>query len=120
MSRLQSYMSETCRAALKEIGNILTVADDKDTPRGIVAAVHSLQADRDKWQKEALRQYPTPEAYQAVCDASNKHRKRIRYLESIIRNYQLDVRNSKGLTGIDLVEVGFCQGEIYKTALEDE
>lgn len=30
-----------------------------------------------KWQKEALQQYPTPEAYQAVCNANNNKAKLI-------------------------------------------
>lgn len=48
----------------------------------------------------------------------NKQQRRIVYLETIIRNYEMDIRNAKELIGVDLVELGFCQGEIYKTAIE--
>ena len=41
----------------------------------------------------------------------------IAHLKSIIRNYECDIRNAVDLFGIDLIKLGFCQGEIYKTAL---
>lgn len=35
---------------------------------------------------------------------------------AVIESYEMDIRNSEW-TGVDLVEVGFCQGRIYKQAL---
>jgi hypothetical protein len=40
------------------------------------------------------------------------------YAIKIIESYQLDIRNSKNIIGFDLERKGFCQGEIYKEALE--
>lgn len=39
-------------------------------------------------------------------------------LRKIIESYELDIRNSKETIDINLVELGFCQGEIYKTTLK--
>ncbi|MBY0011481.1 hypothetical protein [Paenibacillus typhae] len=36
----------------------------------------SWKAEALKWREEALRQYPTPEAYEGVCAALEKHRTR--------------------------------------------
>lgn len=45
-----------------------------------VAIIEGLEAkDKEikKWQKEALQQYPTPEAYQAVCDVLEANKKEL-------------------------------------------
>lgn len=36
----------------------------------------ALLSSEQAWRKEALRQYPTPDAYEAVCKALDKHCKR--------------------------------------------
>lgn len=36
----------------------------------------------------------------------------------IIESYQFDIQHSQW-TGIDLVGIGFCQGEVYRNALAD-
>lgn len=44
------------------------------------------------------------------------------YAISIIENYQMDIRSSKETMpslGINLAEKGFCQGKVYKEAIED-
>jgi hypothetical protein len=38
-------------------------------------AAERLSKELEKWKREALQQYPTPEAYDAVCNALNKHRR---------------------------------------------
>lgn len=43
----------------------------------------------------------------------------LKHAVSIIESYELDIRNSKETAGVDLLELGFCQGSIYKTAVED-
>ena len=42
----------------------------------------------------------------------------LNYAIRIIKNYELDIRNSEEVIGIDLVKKGFCQGIIYKDALK--
>lgn len=34
------------------------------------------EAEAEKWRREALRKYPTPDAYDAACVALHKHRER--------------------------------------------
>lgn len=34
------------------------------------------EAEAEKWRREALRKYPTPDAYNAACAALHKHRER--------------------------------------------
>jgi hypothetical protein len=36
---------------------------------------------------------------------------------NVIRSYEMDIRNAVDIVGVDLVELGFCQGEIYTNAL---
>lgn len=38
--------------------------------------IYLLLSSEQAWRKEALRQYPTPDAYEAVCKALDKHCKR--------------------------------------------
>lgn len=39
------------------------------------------------------------------------------YAIQIIESYELDIKNSKEIFGIDLAKRGFCQGIVYKVAL---
>lgn len=43
----------------------------------------------------------------------------LNYAISIIRNYELDIKNSKEDFNIDLVKMGFCQGTVYENAIRD-
>jgi hypothetical protein len=36
---------------------------------------------------------------------------------TIIESYEMDIRNSESVIGVDLAAKGFCQGEAYKAAL---
>ncbi|MBU7320295.1 hypothetical protein [Paenibacillus oleatilyticus] len=38
--------------------------------------VQQQSVDLEKWKREALQQYPTPDAYEAACKALHKHRER--------------------------------------------
>jgi len=38
---------------------------------------------------------------------------------AIIESYQNEIKRAKHMFKIDLVALGFCQGEIFKHALED-
>lgn len=40
------------------------------------------------------------------------------YAISIILSYEMELRNSCDMLGINLIERGFCQGRIYKEALQ--
>lgn len=40
------------------------------------------------------------------------------YAIDIIESYEIDVRNSEPIVGIDLAKRGFCQGSIYKQAVQ--
>ncbi|ASA25401.1 hypothetical protein [Paenibacillus donghaensis] len=40
------------------------------------------KAEAEKWREEALRQYPTPEAYEAACASRDKHGARRRSSEA--------------------------------------
>jgi len=42
----------------------------------------------------------------------------IEYAKLIIENYEMDIRNSMVSFGIDLVELGFCQGTVFKNAIQ--
>lgn len=41
------------------------------------------------------------------------------YAISIIESYQLDIQDSQKLVGVDLAALGFCQGTIYREAIDD-
>jgi len=43
----------------------------------------------------------------------------LKHATSIIESYELDIRNSEEVIDINLVDKGFCQGSIYKNALEN-
>lgn len=43
----------------------------------------------------------------------------LKHAINIIESYELDIRNSKEVIGIDLIEKGFCQGTIYEYAIYD-
>ncbi|WP_163855775.1 hypothetical protein [Paenibacillus elgii] len=38
--------------------------------------VQQQATELEKWKREALQQYPTPDAYEAACKALHKHRER--------------------------------------------
>ncbi len=40
----------------------------------------------------------------------------LRYAISVIESYEMDIRNSEEICGVDLVTLGFCQGSIYTEA----
>ncbi len=42
----------------------------------------------------------------------------LQYAIRVIESYQLDIRNSEWV-GVDLVAKGFCQGSIYRDAVEE-
>jgi NTP pyrophosphatase (non-canonical NTP hydrolase) len=44
--------------------------------------------------------------------------KAFKYAVEVIEGYALEIRNSKEIIGIDLVEKGFCQGRIFKKPIE--
>jgi alpha-L-fucosidase len=73
--------------------------------------------------KEKREYYGNTEAaYEFACDEYIKEEttrlnEALKYAIKIIENYQLDIRNYKWV-GVNLIEKGFCQGEIYRTALE--
>jgi len=57
-----------------------------------------------KWQKEALQQYPTPEAYQTVCDLLETNKKEIAKLNNEKSLFR-EILNSVGMIGdIDGIE----------------
>lgn len=39
------------------------------------------------------------------------------YARNVIRSYEMDIRGAVEIIGVDLVELGFCQGHIYTNAL---
>lgn len=43
----------------------------------------------------------------------------LEYAIKVIRSYEMDIRNSESLMGIDLKRKGFCQGLIYREAIRD-
>ncbi|OQX02663.1 MAG: hypothetical protein BWK80_57425 [Desulfobacteraceae bacterium IS3] len=52
-------------------------------------------------------------------ERENKNiKKALDYAVKIIENYQFDIKNSKQF-GVDLISLGFCQGEIYRNAVSD-
>lgn len=51
----------------KNIADVATILD------GVAPYWHT---EAEKWRFEALRKYPTPEAYEAACAALHKHRER--------------------------------------------
>lgn len=42
------------------------------------------KAEAEKWRIEALRKYPTPDAYDAACAALHKHRERAEQLFTMV------------------------------------
>lgn len=70
-------MSEVKRYYLEHtdrIGDVYEAEakEDKDGDWVSYSDFLALQRECEKWKREALQQYPTPEAYQAACDALNK------------------------------------------------
>ena len=50
--------------------------------------------------------------------AADRLHEALDYAISIIESYQTDIRNSSRF-GVDLAQLGFCQGEVYQKAIED-
>ena len=55
---------------------------------------------------------------QATIEISKALMAALKYAVKVIDGYELEIRNSKETIGIDLIEKGFCQGEVYKKALD--
>jgi hypothetical protein len=53
--------------------------------------------EAQKWREEALRQYPTPEAYEAACTALEKHRARADAAEARIKELERELNSKKQL-----------------------
>ncbi len=58
------------------------------------------------------------------CDDIENVKKALRYALDVINSYEIDIRNSEWLTGqyeptLNLIELGFCQGRIYKQVYND-
>ncbi len=45
-------------------------------------------------------------------------RSALEYAIKIIESYEMDIRNAPTTIGVDLIQHGFCQGRIYKEAIE--
>jgi hypothetical protein len=43
----------------------------------------------------------------------------LEYAIKTIEGYELEIRNAKETIGIDLMGHGFCQGEVYKKAIDN-
>lgn len=50
------------------------------------------QTEARKWRREALREYPTPEAYEAACAARDKHSARADAAEARIKELENSAR----------------------------
>lgn len=63
--------------------------------------IKKLQRERGEWKREALQQYPTPEAYDAACEAPNKKTDQVASLERVRKasdNFRQDIiENSDGI-----------------------
>lgn len=76
------------------------------------------KAEALKWREEALRKYPTPEAYEAACAALEKHRARADAAEE-------EARYQKGVTedyakGYRLQELRAIAAEAREQRLKEE
>lgn len=75
--------------------------------RAIVAEAENerLAAEVLVWRKEALRQYPTPEAYDAACAALHKHRDRADTAETKLERLRTGITVAITYSGGIIVEM---------------
>lgn len=69
------------------------------------AEAERLSAEVTVWRKEALRQYPTPEAYDAACAALHKHRLRADTAESELERLRTGIAVAMTYSGGIIVEM---------------
>lgn len=78
----------------------------------------------EKWKREALQQYPTPDAYEAACKALNKHRGiaeiAVKALEWYAdqKTYRLGVSISMGSAFPQHEPIKYDKGELAKSTLD--
>lgn len=78
-------------------------------------APSDLAAIRARWDAGAAHWYRDDIA--ALLTEVGRLQTALNYAILVIENYQMDIRNSEW-TGVDLAAAGFCQGTIYRYALD--
>lgn len=75
------------------------MTNNEELTRRVVELESQLKVmteEKEKWRKEAFRQYPTPEAYEAVCKALHAEKERAEALK-------LELIMAKGLVHDGLI-----------------
>lgn len=98
---LMNNLQATTRYCTDKATQLLTFADE----------------EVEKWKKEALQQYPTPEAYQAVCDVLEANKKENQDLKLALSEACDDIDTLYSMT--EWVEHDYLEGrsKIYRELL---